>query len=110
MTGSGMTPERWEMVSDLFEAALESEPHERSAFLARMCAGDDELRTEVESLIHEHDSGAEFPVRPPLDAAASVARCMAAGRRPFGPRPSRRHDRRQSATESTHALAAAVRP
>ncbi len=70
MNGSGMTPERWEMVSDLFEAALEKEPHERSAFLARMCGGDDELRTEVQSLIHEHESGGELLVRPPIDASA----------------------------------------
>ena len=70
MNGSGMTPERWEMVSDLFEAALEKEPHERSAFLARMCGSDDELRTEVQSLIREHESGGELLVRPPIDASA----------------------------------------
>src|SRR5688500_8552556 len=70
MNGSGMTPERWETVSGLFEAALEREPQERSAFLARMCAGDAELRAEVQSLIHEHESGGEMPVRLPFDASA----------------------------------------
>ena len=65
-----MTPERWEIVSELFEAALQCEPHERSAFLVRTCAGDDALRTEVESLLHEHERGEEFPVRPSMDAAA----------------------------------------
>ena len=87
MNGSGMTPERWEMVSDLFEAALQSEPHERSAFLARMCAGDDELRTEVESLIHEHDSGAELPARPPLDAAALLRDAWQQAADPSAPDP-----------------------
>ena len=70
LNGSGMTPERWEVVSDLFEAALEREPHERSAFLTRMCGDDGELRTEVESLIREHESGGELPACPPINAAA----------------------------------------
>lgn len=70
MNGPGMTPERWEMVSDLFEVALEKEPHERTAFLVRMCAGDDELRIEVESLIRDHENGGDFLVRPPIDASA----------------------------------------
>lgn len=69
MNGPGMTPERWEVVSELFESALQREPQERSAFLTRVCGDDGELRTEVESLIHEHERGGEFPIRPPIDVA-----------------------------------------
>jgi serine/threonine-protein kinase len=65
-----MTPERWEVVSDLFDAALRREPHERSAFLTRTCGDDGELRAEVESLIHEHEASGEFPACPPIGAAA----------------------------------------
>ena len=70
MSESGMTPERWEVVSELFEAALQVEPQERQALLARMCGGDHELRTEVESLVREHESGSELRGRPAIDAAA----------------------------------------
>ncbi len=64
-----MTPERWERVSNVFEAALEREPHERGAFLTHMCGDDGELRAEVESLIREHERGGEFPASPPPAAA-----------------------------------------
>ncbi|RPJ57137.1 MAG: hypothetical protein EHM23_21550, partial [Acidobacteria bacterium] len=50
-----MTNERWRQVEALFHAALEREPNERSAFLARECAGDESMRLEVESLLASHD-------------------------------------------------------
>ena len=46
-----MTPERWQKIEQLLQAALEREPAERRALLDRECAGDDKLREEVESLI-----------------------------------------------------------
>jgi eukaryotic-like serine/threonine-protein kinase len=49
-----MTPERWREVERIFQAVLEREPSERSAFLDDMCAGDAELRHEVESLLDGH--------------------------------------------------------
>lgn len=48
------TPERWKEVDRVFAAALEREPTERVAFLDDACAGDEELRREVESLL-SHD-------------------------------------------------------
>jgi serine/threonine-protein kinase len=48
------TPERWQEIDRLFAAALELEPGERQSFLDRVCAGDEQLRKEVESLI-AHD-------------------------------------------------------
>ena len=47
------TPERWQNRSHL-AAALECEPAGRAAFLDDACAGDDELRQEVKSLL-AHD-------------------------------------------------------
>ncbi len=32
-----MTPQRWERIKELFEAALERSPEERSAFVAEAC-------------------------------------------------------------------------
>lgn len=49
------TPERWQEIDRIFAAALEREPGERAQFLTEACAGDQELRREVESLL-AHDS------------------------------------------------------
>ena len=46
-----MTPERWQKIQFLLQAALELNSFERDGFLARECAGDDALRQEVESLL-----------------------------------------------------------
>ncbi|HWQ32269.1 MAG TPA: hypothetical protein VNQ79_05245 [Blastocatellia bacterium] len=46
-----MSPERYEQIGRLYQAALECEPDARAAFLAEACGADDELRREVESLI-----------------------------------------------------------
>ena len=49
-----MTPERWQLVTQVHEAALERDPSSRQAFLAVACAEDEELRREVDSLLaHE---------------------------------------------------------
>ena len=53
-----MTPERWQKIEEIFEAAAEREPRARSAFLDEMCDGDAELRREVESLLaHQQPDG-----------------------------------------------------
>ena len=59
-----ISAERWSRVKELFEAALERDPAERPGFLAAACAGDDELRREVEALLaadRETDSFLEEP-------------------------------------------------
>jgi len=48
---SATEAERWERVQEILADALELESTERGAYLDRVCAEDDELRTEVESLI-----------------------------------------------------------
>lgn len=49
-----MTPERWQRVKELFHAALELQPDERSSFLEVRCAGDATLLAEVMSLLERH--------------------------------------------------------
>jgi hypothetical protein len=51
-----MTPERWKQISQLYEAAHSRPSSERSAFLAEACAGDEELRREVGSLLEQSRS------------------------------------------------------
>ena len=67
-----MTPERWEIVSNVFEAVLQNEPRERGALLTQLCGDDDELRAEVESLIDEHERGGDFATLPPIDVAGML--------------------------------------
>ena len=49
------TPQRWQEIDRIFAAALEVEQSERARFLTEACAGDEDLRKEVESLL-THDS------------------------------------------------------
>ncbi len=53
-----MTPERWQKIEEIFEAAADLAPRARSAFLDERCDGDAELRREVESLLaHQQPDG-----------------------------------------------------
>lgn len=52
--------ERWRVVRDVLYRATEEPPEARDAFLERECAGDAELRREVESLLQAAE-GALFP-------------------------------------------------
>ncbi len=47
---------RWERVEELFADCVDREPVGRSEFLDRSCAGDAELRREIESLLTAHDT------------------------------------------------------
>jgi len=51
-----MTPDRGRKIEELYNAARDREPNHRSAFLAEACAGDDELRSQVQGLL-DQDSG-----------------------------------------------------
>jgi eukaryotic-like serine/threonine-protein kinase len=65
---SSMSSDRWERVRQVFDSALEREPAQRDAFLTAVCAGDQELRYEVEALLasHQHAGGfGDAPAREP---------------------------------------------
>ena len=72
-----MDTQRWQKVSDLFEAALECAPEERLALLARDAGGDEELREEVESLLAAHDP--DFMSTPVAVLAPDGERALASG-------------------------------
>jgi eukaryotic-like serine/threonine-protein kinase len=67
-----MTPERWEQVNELFHSALEREPAQRPAFLDQVCADDQELRKEVESLICSNENPDSFIDGPGFGGAAQL--------------------------------------
>jgi serine/threonine protein kinase/Tfp pilus assembly protein PilF len=74
-------PEKWDQVKELFTLALERDPEERSGFLRQACAGDDSLRTEIESLLSSFDGAATFLEDcPAADLLSAQSRAMA-GRR-----------------------------
>ena len=69
-----MTPERWEQIGQLYEAALQLPPAERAAYLARRCGEDDALRREVESLLAaEAEAGAFLAAGAMADAATLLS-------------------------------------
>jgi serine/threonine protein kinase/dipeptidyl aminopeptidase/acylaminoacyl peptidase len=65
-----MDTKRWQQIDNLLGEALDRKPEQRKAFLAQACAGDEELRREIESLmVHERAAGS-FMESPALDVAA----------------------------------------
>ena len=66
------TAEQWQQVQDLFHAALEKEPHDRTVFLDEACGGDSELRREVAWLISAHEIEDHFIDSPGYVAAGDV--------------------------------------
>jgi serine/threonine protein kinase/tetratricopeptide (TPR) repeat protein len=67
-----MTPERWQQVDGIFQAAIELDSAERAAFLNTSCSGDEELRREVESLITTDEQGLSFIDAPAYEVAAGL--------------------------------------
>src|SRR5437899_3605462 len=55
-----MTPERWEQVGKLYQAALALPPYERETFLDDACRDDTAMRREVESLLAAEDEAGSF--------------------------------------------------
>jgi serine/threonine protein kinase/tetratricopeptide (TPR) repeat protein len=73
--------ENWDQVKELFALSLEREPEERSDFLRQACAGDDALRTEVESLLSSFDGAAAFLEDcPAADLLSAQSRALAGKR------------------------------
>jgi serine/threonine protein kinase len=67
-----MTPERWEQVGQLYQAALELRPGERTAFLRQACGEDESLCREVESLLAAEQDAADFLGAGAIDDAAKA--------------------------------------
>ncbi len=57
---SGVTPERWRRLKELFGAALDRTGAERDAFVASACAGDPTLAAELAALLASHEGAPGF--------------------------------------------------
>ena len=65
-----MTPERWRQIEQIYHSTLEREESQRSSFLKEACAGDEDLRREVESLLAQKEQAESFIEVPALEAVA----------------------------------------
>jgi serine/threonine protein kinase len=67
-----MTSERWQAIERLYHAASERPEDSRAAFLLEVCAGDAELRREVESLLAHEAGAAGFMSSPAVMASGAM--------------------------------------
>jgi eukaryotic-like serine/threonine-protein kinase len=65
-----MDAERWAKIDRLLDEAMERSPESRADYLVVACAGDEELRREVESLLDAHSDSASFLSTLALEVAA----------------------------------------
>jgi serine/threonine protein kinase len=87
-----MSDQHWQRIEELFHQAAELAPIQRAEFLTRVCAGDLELRRQVESLLandQSRDNVLEAAVRMavdllPAESGARGKRSLSAGTR-LGP-------------------------
>jgi len=60
--------DRWQQVRAVLEEAMGTPSERRTTYLDKKCAGDTELRSEVDSLLHSHEqAGDEFLNSPAVD-------------------------------------------
>jgi non-specific serine/threonine protein kinase len=62
--------ERWEKLKQLYQAALAKDAVEREVFLDQACAGDGELRKDVQSLLAYDEEAEHFMEAPAIEVAA----------------------------------------
>ena len=69
-----MKPERWGKVESIFHKALEADENRRSSVIEESCAGDAELRREVESLLAHYSDSASFIEKPAFADQANITK------------------------------------
>lgn len=68
-----VTPERWQQVARIYELAIEHDPATRDTFVSELCAGDEVLLREVQSLLHQDEASVVLD-RPLWPTAAPLFR------------------------------------
>ena len=72
MADASRPDDRFSRIEQIYHQALEQSEAERPAFLAQACAGDDDLRREVEKLLSFDKKAGSFMESPALDVAAQA--------------------------------------
>jgi len=68
-----MNAERWQKIERIFYAALLADPNRRAAVVSDLCAGDESVRREVESLLAHHPKADTFIETPAFVSAQPTA-------------------------------------
>ena len=63
---------RWQRINELFEAAIARAAADRPAFLAEVCAGDEELASQLQRLVHAHQRATGFLETPVATEALRI--------------------------------------
>src|SRR5467141_169884 len=79
-----MNPERLQKIDRVFQLALDVPPQRWASFLDNACAGDAELRAEVESLLSAHQNAGSFIEGSASDVASSLLKNNPMGRTHLG--------------------------
>jgi serine/threonine protein kinase len=79
-----LTPQRWAQIREIFDGAIERPAKDRAAYLRVLCARDDELRREVESLLRSHEQSDEFLQTPAAHLSQIISRDDDIGEYPKG--------------------------
>jgi serine/threonine protein kinase/soluble lytic murein transglycosylase-like protein len=61
-----MTPERWQQIEEVLQAALDRSPQDRASFIKDVCGRDAELRGEAVSLIDAYEQAGDFIEEPAI--------------------------------------------
>ena len=67
-----MNPERWRQIEQIYNSVLERRPQDLETFLHQACAGDENLRKEVETLLACDGRAEHFIEQPAMEVAAQV--------------------------------------
>jgi Tol biopolymer transport system component/predicted Ser/Thr protein kinase len=67
-----MTPERWQRIQQIFDAAMELEPPRRESFLIEASAGDDRLLGEVKALLQHTSDDDSLLKEPAVECVAGA--------------------------------------
>jgi serine/threonine protein kinase len=79
-----LTRERWAQIRQVFDGALDRPAKDRAAYLRVVCARDNELRLEVESLLRSHDQSEDFLSTPAAQLGQLLSRDDDAAEYPQG--------------------------
>ena len=82
-----MDAERWRKIERAFHTALQAEPSRRAAILTELCAGDESVRREIESLLAHHENAGSFIEKP----AFAIAEPALTVEQPASPSPGTEH-------------------
>src|SRR5437870_5617642 len=69
---AAMTPEQWERIKQIFDAALDQAPRDRAVFVQSSCGEDSAIRSEVERLLADHERASGF-LEPPSHGSGRFA-------------------------------------